>query len=328
MLLTVIVPTYRRPKDLARCLSALQQQKRRADEVIVVVRDIDVDTWELLKTFDLKSLQLKTCKVSVPGQVAALNAALDAASCDVIAITDDDAMPHPDWLERVEAWFLNDSNVGGVGGRDWTYKGDKLVEGGKPIVGKVQWFGRMIGEHHLGFGEAREVEILKGANMSYRTSALENIRFDTRLRGSGAQVHNDLAFSLAVRKAGWKLIYDPKVAVNHYPAQRFDEDKRDQFNKIACVNTAYNETLTLLQYLPPLRRLIYLVWSVLIGTQEAYGVVQVLRFLQSENTLALQKFVASMQGRWQGWQTWLKSNLINNTKQISHSKTLSVGDYE
>jgi len=33
--------------------------------------------------------------------------------------------------------------------------------------------------------------------------------------------------------AGWKLIYDPRVAVDHYPAQRFDEDQRNKFNQIA-----------------------------------------------------------------------------------------------
>lgn len=39
MKLTVLVPSYRRPDDLARCLKALQQQARPADQVVVVVRD-------------------------------------------------------------------------------------------------------------------------------------------------------------------------------------------------------------------------------------------------------------------------------------------------
>ncbi|MBF2066721.1 MAG: glycosyltransferase [Calothrix sp. C42_A2020_038] len=324
MYLTAIIPTYRRPQDLSRCLCALQQQTRAADEVMVVIRDIDTDTWEFIETFDQTSLPLTICKVSVPGQVAALNAALDKAHGDIIAITDDDAMPHSDWLKCIEHHFLNHSYVGGVGGRDWVYEGDKLIDGAKQVVGKVQWFGRMIGEHHLGVGEAREVDILKGANMSYRLCALKNIRFDKRLRGTGAQVHNDLALSLSVRKAGWKLIYDPNVAVNHYPAQRFDEDKRNAFNQIAVINSAHNETLTLLEYLPPLRRLIYLFWAVLVGTRDTYGIVQVLRFFNTEKTLALQKFAASINGRWQGCQTWLESNFNSKTQ----SKTLSVGDVE
>ncbi|RAG65491.1 hypothetical protein DN536_36710, partial [Burkholderia multivorans] len=28
-------------------------------------------------------------------------------------------------------------------------------------------------------------------------------------------------------RAGWKLMYDPAIAVDHYPAERFDDDRRD-----------------------------------------------------------------------------------------------------
>ncbi|NJL62992.1 MAG: glycosyltransferase family 2 protein [Methylacidiphilales bacterium] len=323
MLVTVIVPTYRRPQDLARCLEALQHQNRPADEVLVIVRDTDAETWKLLETIEPKSLPIKICKVSLSGVVIALNTALDTASGDIIAITDDDAMPHPDWLERIEAYFLSDSQIGGVGGRDWMYQGDKLVEGAKEIVGKVQWFGRMIGEHHVGVGLPREVDILKGVNMSYRASAIAHIRFDTRLRGTGAQVHNELGFSLAVQKAGWKLIYDPKVAVNHYPAQRFDEDKRTYTNQIAYSNKVYNETLILLEYLPLPRKLVYIIWAIFVGTRDGYGIVQLVRFLLSERAIAFQKFIASIQGRWQAWQTWQNSDRIS---KISQSPILTAED--
>ncbi|MHC5721623.1 MAG: glycosyltransferase family 2 protein, partial [Nostoc sp.] len=36
---TVLIPTYRRPQDLSRCLLALQEQTKPVDQVIVVVRD-------------------------------------------------------------------------------------------------------------------------------------------------------------------------------------------------------------------------------------------------------------------------------------------------
>jgi hypothetical protein len=140
--------------------------------------------------------------------------------------------------------------------------------------------------------------------MSFRQSAIANLRFDNRLRGTGAQPHNDMAFSLAVRRAGWKLIYDPKVAINHYPAQRFDEDQRYQFNDIALINAVHNETLILLENLSPVQRIVFLVWAILVGTRGTLGFVQWLRFLPSEGALAGQKLFASLRGRWQGWQTW------------------------
>lgn len=305
--ISVVIPSYRRPKDLARCLDALKQQKLPVGEVLVVIRDTDAETWTFVQTLNPEFLPLRTATVSESGVIAAMNAGMDAASGDIIAFTDDDATPHTDWLERIEAHFLSDSKIGGVGGRDWVYHGTQLEEGERPIVGQVQWFGRVIGGHHLGVGEAREVDVLKGVNMSFRRSAIGQMHFDPRMRGTGAQVHFELAFSLALKRAGWKLIYDPKVAVNHYPAQRFDEDQRRKFNDIAMLNAVHNETLVLLENLPLTRRTAFVFWATFVGTRDAPGFLQWLRFLPKEGTLAGQKLLASLRGRWQAWETWQQS---------------------
>ena len=145
--------------------------------------------------------------------------------------------------------------------------------------------------------------------MSFRQAALNGLRFDARLKGTGAQVCNDMGFSLAVKRAGWKLIYDPQIAVDHYPAQRFDEDQRNQFNVAAQLNLAHNETLVTLESLSCYQRIAFLAWSVLVGTRSIFGLVQLIRFLASERTLAIQKWFVSMQGRSQGWQTWWQSQI-------------------
>ncbi len=303
--ITVLVPTYRRPKDLARCLEALQKQTRQADEVLVVFRDTDVETRTSLEAFNPNLLALHTIMLpDAGGVVAALNAGLAAASGEIIAITDDDAAPHADWLARIETHFLSDSEVGGVGGRDYVYHGTQLEEGVRKVVGRLQWFGRVIGEHHLGVGEPREVDLLKGVNMSYRRKAIADLWFDQRLLGKGAQPHNELAFCLPLRRKGWKLIYDPNVAVDHYPAQRFDEDQRNIFNKIAFSNWVHNETFVLLEHLSPAQHIIFLLWAILVGTREAPGFLQGLRLLPSQGRLAGQKLMASLWGRWRGWWYW------------------------
>lgn len=302
MSIAVIIPTYRRSQDLARCLEALQNLTRPADEVIVVVRDTDTQTWSFLKTFDSKNLPLRTATVTVTGVVAAMNAGLDAASSDIVAFTDDDAAPHPDWLARIESHYA-DERVGGVGGRDWVYHGTDLEDGNSGTVGRVSWFGRVIGNHHIGAGEAREVDVLKGVNMSFRRAAIQDWHFDQRMKGTGAQVHFELAFSLKLKRAGWKLIYDPQVAVNHYPAKRFDEDQRHSFNQTAFENAVHNETVALLEYFSPLQKLAFLFWSITVGTREAVGLIQWLRFLPSEGLLAGKKLLASLSGRFSGLRT-------------------------
>ena len=308
MTVAVLVPTYRRPRDLARCLEALKKQTRLPDKVLVVVRDTDTETRALLTKVE-QDLLLRVVRVKTPGTVAAVSAGLNAAREDIIAITDDDAAPHPDWLARVEAHFQADPKVGGVGGRDWVHDGKRVEDGIRRVVGKVQWFGRLIGNHHLGGGGPREVDVLKGANCAYRRAAIWRVGFDKRLLGTGAQVYWELSLGLQLRRAGWKLVYDPAVAVDHYVAPRFDEDQRYRFNAKACTNEAHNETLVLLEHLTPIRRLLFIVWAVLVGTRTAPGLVWWLRLLLRDDRLARAKLQAALGGRVEGWKTWRLHNV-------------------
>jgi len=287
---------------------ALQEQTKPVDQVIVVVRDTDAETWQFLAQFNAHNLPLHTVKVTQPGVVAALNAGLAAVEGDIVSITDDDAAPHPDWLERIAVHFICDSCIGGLGGRDWVHHGSKLEDESRLIVGQLQWFGRVIGNHHLGVGQPREVDVLKGVNMSFRKEAIGQLRFDERMRGTGAQVHFEMAFTLTLKRAGWKIIYDPNVAVDHYPAQRFDEDQRNNFNEIAFINLVHNETLVLLEHLPFIRRIVFLFWAIFVGTCDSLGLVQWLRFLPSQGQFAGKKLLASWRGRWQGYKQFVIRN--------------------
>jgi hypothetical protein len=205
--------------------------------------------------------------------VAALNRGLDVVAGDVVAITDDDAAPRADWLQRIEAAFAADASLGALGGRDWVHEAGRTLVGERLRVGLLLFSGKVIGNHHLGAGAAREVDLLKGANMSYRRAAIGMLRFDRRLRGSGAQVHNDMAFSLSVKRAGWKLVYDPLVAVDHFPAPRPGDDPRNAQTLDALRNAAYNLHLILRSHLSPLHRMAAWWWYALVGTRVYPGLL-------------------------------------------------------
>jgi len=274
MKVTVLVPTWRRPDDLARCLSALLRQQRAPDEIVVIARADDEATHACLaEHVTPRVLNVHVALVDEPGQVAALNRGLEAASGDVIAITDDDAAPRTDWVARIAAAFEADPKLGALGGRDWVHENGRVLDGEQPLVGKVRLSGRIVGNHHLGVGDAREVDLLKGANMSYRRDAIRGIRFDPRLRGAGAQVHNDMAFSMSVKRAGWKLVYDPLVAVDHFPAPRPGEEPRNAQTLASKRNAAYNLHLILLGNLPPLHRTTAWWWYALVGTRVYPGLL-------------------------------------------------------
>ena len=310
MIITVLIPTYHRTRDLVRCLEALRDQSRAADEILLVVRDTDSETRDLLARREHSTLPLRTVEVMEPGSGTARNAGLATAQGEIIAFTDDDSAPRPDWLARIEKHFLADPEVGGVGGRDWIYYDDQVNNGAREIVGKVRWFGRIIANHHLGVGGPREVDILKGVNMSYRRAALHHIRFDERLlEAGGVQSVEDYLFSMEVKRAGWKLIYDPAVAVDHYQAPRFEahrsfEASRESFNSTAVSSRAHNQTLMLLERFSPLQRLVFILWALLVGSRNAFGLVQWLRFFPREGRVARDKLRAALKGRLEGYKTW------------------------
>lgn len=148
------------------------------------------------------------------------------------------------------------------------------------------------------------MDVLKGVNCAYRGALLRTVGFDARLRGQGAQVHWELSLGLALRKAGWRLIYDPEIVVDHYPAPRFDADQREGFSYEARFDEAHNETLALLDYLPFWSRWFFCAWAVIVGTRATPGLVQWLRFLIRGNKFIHSHLCATLAGRVAGWRTW------------------------
>ena len=291
----VLICSYKRPDDLLSCLAALARQGRRPDDVTVVVRESDTATLQALRMRPADSLPLRVMTVTAPGKVFAQNAALDACRTDILTIADDDTIAPPDWLERIFNHFAADPALGGLGGRDRCHRGGTVEDGQRSVVGRLQWFGRTVGNHHLGFGSPREVDFLKGANMSYRAEAFAELRFDRRLRGQGAQPHDDLAFSLAVRRAGWTLAYDPAVLVEHYATPR-DEPRYyvggSQLTDQACYfDNAYNHAVALWDTLSPTRRVAYAAWVLLAGMRVLPGLAQAVRMSPGEGLAAWRKFL-------------------------------------
>lgn len=308
MRVTVLIPTYRRPADLLRCLRAIACQERPPEEVLVIARPDDTNTSLALRSAGVPPHRL--VPTTRPGQVAALNAGVAAACGDVVAITDDDTAPHPDWVRRIADHFETDANLGGLGGRDWIHEPDGTVNWGcHDTVGRVQWFGRAVGNHHLGVGLAREVDILKGANMSYRREALQAVGFDTRLRGEGAQVCNDMALSLGVKRAGWRLLYDPAVAVDHHIADRQDGGQRGRLDVEGIRYAAFNEALTLTEHQAArwgtLGGMGCAAYGVLIGSAGLPGFVQGARLLLSGRAAVRQTLAATV-GRLEAFAYWAR----------------------
>jgi GT2 family glycosyltransferase len=299
---SVIVPSWRRPDALARCLRALAAQTQPPIEVVVAARADDADTTRVVAALGpAYPVPLRRASTAEPGVIAAKNAALPECRGEVVALTDDDAEPGADWIERLRACFA-DPRVAGVGGRDW----QPLERGNRETVGRVQWFGRVIGNHHLGAGPRRDVDVLKGVNCAFRAPLLRQLGFDDRLAGRGAQMFWELALCLPLRRAGWRLVYDPAIAVEHHIAPRHDDDQRHRgvFAAAPQADAVHNETLVLLEHLRGAARLAFGAWALLVGTRLEPGLAQLPRLLFGGDRHAFARWRATLEGRRRGWRRW------------------------
>ncbi len=291
----VVVPSYSRPDWLRRCLNALSRQEVCPEEIVVVARTDDIETRAVVAELQRVMSVLTLATVDRPGVIAAMEIGVRQTHADIIALTDDDAEPRPDWVARLKAAFREDSRIAGVGGRDQIGS----VVASKPRVGHLGWFGRLTGNHHAGVGPQRQVSVLKGVNSAYRRDVLLQVGFDHRLRGSGAQVHWELALGLAIARHGWSLLYDPAIVVDHGGAPRPDGPRLMSFDvsKQSVADATFNETLVLLEHLTGMRRLGYLLWSSVVGTRWSPGLAQALRLMPELRCRSWQLWFAAERAR-------------------------------
>lgn len=266
---SVLVVSLARPDRLRLCLQGILDQTSPPDEILVGLRPHDSESHAVASSF---RGAVTVVPVYEAGQVAALNTVVAASSGEFVAIVDDDAVPSAYWLANIERWFASSPDVGGVGGRDTVHHPDHGgIDGGRTeVVGRLSWWGRLRGGHHLE-AKVQDVDFLKGANMAYRRVAIGS--FDDRLRGSGAQVCNDLDVSLSVSRAGWRLVYDPAVGVDHFPAPRVNDDRRDAPSLSALSDAQHNELYVLLKHQRNWARVATLLVALLIGNRRAPGPV-------------------------------------------------------
>ena len=274
-------------------LAGTFSQTLRPAKVVVVVPQGDEQSSAAARSF-AELLPLDVVIAAHPGHVQALNLGLSIIQSPLVAITDDDAQPHPDWLERISAHFC-DPSVGAVGGRDIVYWAGELVGGKARTVGKIRWYGRVVGNHHLE-SQVQDVEFLKGANMSYRRELLPV--FDEHLAGDGSQVGNDMQASLRVHLSGWRIVWDPHVTVDHYPAERLDEDKRGAPTRRAVTNVVHNRTYILLSSLVGWRRLAAFAYPIIVGARDTPGLLLLFRatLRRAPMRRSLVGFRANLQG--------------------------------
>lgn len=105
---SVIIPTYQRHQQLSALMQALTSQIERDFEVIIVDQS-DLPWPEADASFGFPHTYVHT---DVKGAVTARNTGADIAQGEILAFTDDDCLPEPDWLWGANEHFEQTAVVG------------------------------------------------------------------------------------------------------------------------------------------------------------------------------------------------------------------------
>jgi GT2 family glycosyltransferase len=208
--LSIVVPTVGRSRWLLPLLDQVRQQARAHDEILVVDQS-DAPGRQALEDYAQSAgdprLQVHILEHrSLP---RARNIGIARSSGEVVVFFDDDVVLHEGCLEGHRGAYA-DPTVGGATGR---IRERALRPNAPTTTNRVGWSGRI----RTNLEGEREVplETLKGANMSVRRRAIEQLGsgFDEGYAGTALLEDADLSVRLTQR--GWRLHFVPGASLEH-----------------------------------------------------------------------------------------------------------------
>ncbi len=221
---TVAICTRERPEDLARTLGAVARFINAGYHVLVVDNAPRTSrTRDVVERF--RGVRY-VCEPTV-GLNVARNRAMREASTDLVAFTDDDAVPEPEWLDALIANF-GDPRVQCATGLtlpiELETEAQELFEELSPFA---RGFRRRIfdGQHDNPVEVGR---VGAGANMALRREIIDLVGpFDERLdAGTPTCSGGDHEMFVRILAAGYQIAYDP-AAVSWHRHRRTHGEVRD-----------------------------------------------------------------------------------------------------
>ena len=229
---TVVICTHNRADKLSACLRAIAQLRYPEYSVLVVENgDADGRTLPLCEKLGVRYLHSP-----IIGLSRARNDGARACSTELIAYTDDDALPHEDWLEGLANEFHEPSVMASAG---VVLPLDcETAQARRPaeIPASVGRERRVVDRTTADwFAQTNFGGVGIGTNMCFRRAAFELWPgFDERL-GRGAPLNSAeehfAFFQLVLR--GFKCVYTPRAVVSHPEPDGLEELQRIHYKNLS-----------------------------------------------------------------------------------------------
>jgi len=201
--IAVAIPCYNAATTIGDCVSSLNSQTRKPDQIIVA-DDGSTDGSAILAAY--AGAEVISAGENV-GLSAARNLLWQHTDADIIVFLDADTVAHDDLIERLLARY-DSEEVAGVGG--WAVEAR--------IENIYDLWRKHTAAQTQGDELIEDAEALFGLCCSYRRTALERVSgFDPFFRSNG----EDHDISIRLRQAGYRLVYEPAAIVDHHKTDTF-----------------------------------------------------------------------------------------------------------
>jgi len=239
---SIVIPTFRRPDQLAECLASVAalDYALEAVEVIIVDNGGPAENAEAAAAPFRDRLTITyIVNPQNGGYGYSVNRGIAASSGHRLVLLNDDARIRPEFLRQCDAVMDADLQIGCLGCRA---DEDGYRNSGEGI-GRLDHSGEVVGNFNLDCGGPLEVEHVYGfcyvfTREAVRRAGLCDETLLARRYSSGNRIETD--HCLSIKKHGLKVMYDPRIVVRHLAKPRPDMSELSLRWKINAIrNTIY-----------------------------------------------------------------------------------------
>jgi len=207
-LVSVVIITRDREKELHRCIKSILNNTYKNIEIIIFDNSCNLSgeiTQDFLSSLKCKC-NIKYIKSSPKGFAEMRQIAINNSKGRIIMSIDDDCVAEKDAIAHIVRRFISDEKIGILGGQiiNVGFKGEEEFKG----RGRIG----INGKYEV-VRDPKDAEVFGSGNMSIRREAFDEVGgYD--LFFSGGLEEADL--TLRIKMKDYKVIYEPSVKVTHF----------------------------------------------------------------------------------------------------------------